>query len=378
MRIAFITSHINRSTQWNWFSEELLERKIPHIHIIINEKYPILADDLKKLGVTVYYLPHKGLLNHFVNLFKTMYYLKKHKINLVHTEMPMGNLIGQIAALLCLIKMRVTTVENTTWAFDFNSKKQYYIDKITFRLAKKIIALTNEARTFLVNVFKVDERKLTHIHHSLKQSDYLHIDKSRTEKLRKELEIDDDIFIIGMVARFEYWKGHVYAISAFKKLVKEYPKLRLYIFGSKGESFDYIMNLIKDNDLEDYIKYKGFVPDNIALFHLFDIHLHVPIKAESETFGINIMEGMISGCAQVLTLSGISCFTAQNEKNCLVVEYSSSDSIYKALKRMIDDPQLRLRLGKQAKEDAIKHFRYDEKVNLHLELYEKLRQETNS
>ncbi|MBL0104487.1 MAG: glycosyltransferase [Bacteroidetes bacterium] len=82
------------------------------------------------------------------------------------------------------------------------------------------------------------------------------------------------------------------------------------------------------------------------------------------------MEGMISGCAQVLTLSGISCFTAQNEKNCLVVEYSSSDSIYKALKRMIDDPQLRLRLGKQAKEDAIKHFRYDEKVNLHLELYE--------
>ncbi|MBL0104489.1 MAG: glycosyltransferase [Bacteroidetes bacterium] len=196
MRIAFITSHINRSTQWNWFSEELLERKIPHIHIIINEKYPILADDLKKLGVTVYYLPHKGLLNHFVNLFKTMYYLKKHKINLVHTEMPMGNLIGQIAALLCLIKMRVTTVENTTWAFDFNSKKQYYIDKITFRLAKKIIALTNEARTFLLNVFKVDERKLTHIHHSLKQSDYLHIDKSRTEKLRKELEIDDDIFII--------------------------------------------------------------------------------------------------------------------------------------------------------------------------------------
>ncbi|MBL0104488.1 MAG: glycosyltransferase [Bacteroidetes bacterium] len=63
-----------------------------------------------------------------------------------------------------------------------------------------------------------------------------------------------------MVARFEYWKGHVYAISAFKKLVKEYPKLRLYIFGSKGESFDYIMNLIKDNDLKTTLSTKDLYP----------------------------------------------------------------------------------------------------------------------
>ncbi|MFN8166080.1 MAG: hypothetical protein U0X76_07920 [Bacteroidia bacterium] len=137
MKIAFITSHINRSTQWNWFSEELNDRKIEHIHIIINEKYPILADDLKAMGVKVYYLRHDGVFSIIRNFFKTIWYIRKEKITLVHTEMPMGNFIGQLSAFFTGIKMRVTTCENTTWAFDFRSKKQLFIDRLTYRLAKK-------------------------------------------------------------------------------------------------------------------------------------------------------------------------------------------------------------------------------------------------
>lgn len=375
MKIAFITSHINRSTQWNWFSEELNDRKIEHIHIIINEKYPILADDLKAMGVKVYYLRHDGVFSIIRNFFKTIWYIRKEKITLVHTEMPMGNFIGQLAAFFTGIKMRVTTCENTTWAFDFRSKKQLFIDRLTYRLAKKVIALTTEAQTFLLNVLKVPQEKVSVIHHSLKAQEYLSTTPEQVAALRKELEIEDNIFLIGMVARFEYWKGHKYAIEAFARLIKEYPNLRLYIFGSKGESFNSIMEQISEYKLEKYIKYKGFISNNIALFHLFDVHLHVPIRAESETFGINIMEGMISGCAQVLTLSGISCFTARKEENCLVVDYCSSVDIYIALKRLIEDPELGKRLGQNAKADALKYFQYEEKVKRHLELYENLRKE---
>lgn len=122
--------------------------------------------------------------------------------------------------------------------------------------------------------------------------------------------------------------------------------------------------------ITSYIK---FVSDNIALFKLFDVHVHIPINSESETFGINIMEGMISGCAQILTLSGISCFTARDEENCLVVPYSNTEAVYLALKRMISDPGLRKRLGEKAREDALKYFQYSDKVQKHLELYEELR-----
>lgn len=375
MKIAFVTSHINRSTQWNWFSEELNRRNIPHIHIIINESKPLLLDDLKERNVEVYYLRHKNKFSFLINIFKVWKLLRKAKVDIVHTELPYGNLVGQSAAVLAGIKMRVTTCENTTWFSDFESRKQELIDQFTYYCAKKVVALTHESYEFLSKHFNIPPHKLYTIHHSIKTSDYLNLTNKHLEDLRQELELPSDKFVIGMVARFEYWKGHVYVIEAMKRLAAEFPDIRLYIFGSKGESYDHVMNMISELQLEEQVIYKGFVKDNIALFKLFDIHIHIPIKLQSETFGINIIEGMISGCAQILTLSGISSFTARDGKNCIVVPYQSADAVYEALRLLILDHDLRKKLGKQAREDAIKHFRYEEKVDLHLALYEDLRRD---
>jgi glycosyltransferase involved in cell wall biosynthesis len=375
MKIAFITSHINRSTQWIWFSEELIRRNIPHIHIVINEYKPLLYDDLKERNVEVYYLKHKNKFSFIKNIFKVWRILRKAKIDIVHTELPYGNLVGQAAAVLSGIKMRVTTCENTTWFSDFESEKQEWIDRYTYYLAKKVIALTHESYEFLSKHFDIPPGKLYTIHHSIKTRDYIDLTEQQVEELRQELELPKDKFIIGMVARFEFWKGHIYVIEAMKKLATEFPDVRLFIFGSKGESYDAVMKLITDLELQDQVIYKGFVKDNIALFYLFDIHIHIPIKLQSETFGINIIEGMISGCAQILTLSGISSFTARDGKNCIVVDYQSTEEVYDALRLLITNDDLRRQLGRQAREDAIKHFRYEEKVDLHLALYEDLRRE---
>jgi glycosyltransferase involved in cell wall biosynthesis len=375
MKIAFVTSHINRSTQWIWFSEELQKRNIDHIHIIINDTKPLLFDDLKELNVNVYYLKHRNFLSFFINFFKVIRIFLVNKIDVVHTELPYGNIVGLSAAYFSRVKMRITTCENTTWFSDYESKKQEIIDRIAYFFAKKIVALTQDSYEFLSKHFKIHPRKLRIIHHSLKHSDYLSITDEKVETLRNELGVPKDKFIIGMVARFEYWKGHYFAIEAFKKLLEEFPDVRLFIFGSKGESFDAVMKQVQENNLEEFIIYKGFVRDNIVLFKLFDIHLHIPIKLRSETFGINILEGMISGCAQVLTLSGISCFTARDGKNCLVVPYQSTEGVYAALRSLRMNDELRLSLGETAREDAIKHFLYTDKVNMHLRLYDELKNE---
>ncbi len=375
MKIAFVTSHINRSTQWIWFSDEMQKRGIQHIHIIINDYKPLLYDDLKEGNIKVYYLKYINKLSLILIFFKIIKIFLDNKINVVHTELPYGNLLGLAAAFICRIKMRITTCENTTWFSDFDSKKQEFIDRLTYFFSKRIIALTQDSYDFLNKNFNIPTQKLCIIHHSLKSSEYLDLTDERIEKLRNELNLSSGIFIIGMVARFEFWKGHIFAVEAMKKLILDFPNVRLYIFGSKGESFENVMSKIAEYNLQDYVIYKGFVRDNIVLYKIFDIHLHIPITLQSETFGINILEGMISGCAQVLTISGISSFTSRDGKNCLVVPYESSEAVYEALKKLICDDALRISLGNQAKEDAIKHFRYSEKFDDHLLLYEELKQE---
>jgi glycosyltransferase involved in cell wall biosynthesis len=172
-----------------------------------------------------------------------------------------------------------------------------------------------------------------------------------------------------MVARFEYWKGHRYAVEALHQLSAEFPQVKLHIIGGKGESFAEVMSLVEQYGLQQKVYHHEYVADNKALYHLFDVHLHVPINPLCETFGITIIEGMISARPQVLTLSGISVQTADNEKNCLVVDYCSATAIYEALKKIILDPELGKRLGVQAKLDAIRMFNYSDKVEQHLDMY---------
>ncbi|MBI3500639.1 MAG: glycosyltransferase family 4 protein [Bacteroidetes bacterium] len=371
MKIAFITSHIYKSTQWNWFSEELLQRGIFHIHIIISDEYPLMADELKKQGVKVFVLPHHSKLSLLTNLFKIIKILKQEKINLVHTELPYGNLLGQTAALLSGIKRRITTCENASWAIDNKNKKQFLIDKLTYRLAKKIIVLTDLSKQYLIKNYKVPEHKLITIWHAVKAEEYQEVSSQRVEKLKNELRVKEDKFILGMVARGEEWKGHIYAIKAIALLKNKYPNLLLIIAGI-DETKKYgkqITDYLNTHHVTDNVRLIRFVTDNVALYRLFQIHIHIPIDEMAETFGITYIEGMISGCAQILTKSGIAFTTAQHLKNCYVVDYCNSEEIAKGIVSLIEDKKLKSEISRQAKEDARKLFDYSIKVNKHLELY---------
>ena len=97
-RVAFVSSHIHTSLQFEWFEEELAKQNIYNIHIIINtleNEIPLLHIELQKLGIKSYLLNYKNRLSFFSLLFSVRKILKENKINVVHTTLPYGNLIGQ-------------------------------------------------------------------------------------------------------------------------------------------------------------------------------------------------------------------------------------------------------------------------------------------
>lgn len=369
MKIAFITSHIVQSKQWIWFSEELLRLSVNHIHIVISELPTPLEEDLTRLGIRVYGIRYRSKVQLALAILKVAAILRREGVDIAHTELPYGNLVGQLAALFAGTRVRISTCENASWAFDFNSWQQKFIDRITYRLANKIITLTPLSSEFLQKHYGVRQSKLQVIFHSLKVSDYLAIDPMRVMNLRNQLGIADNIPVIGMVARMEYWKGHETAIEAMAIVHRDFPEAKLLIFGSQGSYADNVISMIRQKELDGVVSCKGFVRDNIALYRLFDVHLHIPINQSVETFGINIIEGMISGCAQVLTRSGISNYTAIHEENALVVPYQSPTATAEAILRLLRDHTYRQRLGAKAREFALHEFSYEKKVKEHLTIY---------
>ncbi|NLR92502.1 glycosyltransferase family 4 protein [Flammeovirga agarivorans] len=370
MKLAFFTSHIDKSLQWLWYAESLKNNSIEQYHIVIglNKKEPFFVKDLKGIGVNVLYLHHKGSYDFFKNIIKSYNFLQSYKVDLIHTSLPYGNIIGQIVAKLLNVKT-VTTCENVSWAKDFKSKKQEIIDLFTFKLSKNIIATTDTAAEYLKNNWPIKPEKIQKIYHGLKQEEYQNISDDRVFNLKRKYAINDNDFIIGMIARMEFWKGHKYAIKAIFRLKDKYPNIKLLIFGAGGEFLPKFNELILKYDLKNHVFYHGFSDDPIGLFKLFNVHLHVPISKYVETGGINIIEGMISACPQILTLSGYAAQSAEHLKNAYVVDYKSSDSIEKALVYSIENYQKMKDFSIQARKDALNIYSNKVKVQKHLDLY---------
>lgn len=377
MKILYCLSHISKSLQWLWFAEEMKNRGIKQVYVLIetdNENENFFYKDLLNLGIDVYIVPHTGKLSYFKNIQYIRAIIRKHKPDIVHTSLPLGNLAGQIGALLSGIKNRVTTCENASWAHDFNSSEQLIIDKLTYRLAKRVIAVSDSADEYLKKHYQLNTPRLLTIYHGLKESEYENIERDRVEKLKNQLQISKDDFIVGVISRYEFWKGHEFINKAASILKQRnmHQGIKILIFGSKGSYFETAMEQIKTLGIEDVVVYKGFCHDPVALFQLFDVHMHVPLNKYVENCGINIIEGMLSARPQILTKSGYAWQSAEHLKNAYVVEYKNAEAISDAILYMKKYPDIAKKLADQARTDAQNTYGLKVKVDKHLALYNEL------
>lgn len=373
--IAIISSHIHKSLQFEWFHEELKNNNVNNIHIIINTMQniePLLAIELNKLGIKCYVFNYKNSFSILRILLDIRKVLKHYNINIVHTTLPYGNLIGQLAALSLGIKARLTTCENASWAFDYKSKKQWIIDKFTFWSSKKIISVADTAEDFLLNKWKLNPKKVFQINHSLKFSEYENVSSERINNLKKEISVNNEDFIIGMISRTEFWKGHPYVIEAMRIIANKYPHIKLLICGSIGFDHQKLLDLISENRLSENVKFIGFVNDPISFLKFIKIQVHVPINKYVENCGISIIEGMGAKTPQILTLSGYSYQSAKHMKNAYVVDYCNSEEIAAGIEYLYLNYDKALEFGIQANKDAVEQYSTKVKFDKHISIYNQL------
>jgi hypothetical protein len=133
MNILYVLSHINKSLQWEWFAEEMKNRGAEQTYIIIDDgilKSSCLHTELLKMGITSYFLQRHSKLSHFTNLAKTISIIRNVKPDIIHTSLPYGNAIGQMAALVTGIKYRISKI-----------KARSLLITLLIRSAKKLLPL---------------------------------------------------------------------------------------------------------------------------------------------------------------------------------------------------------------------------------------------
>jgi glycosyltransferase involved in cell wall biosynthesis len=176
--------------------------------------------------------------------------------------------------------------------------------------------------------------------------------------LRKRLGFGDGDVLIGIVANFRQNKNHVFLLKAFREVVRRHPHARL-LFAGQGFPGDLenseteIVTYIRNNGLEDSVRLLGYQSSAQDLLRALDIFCLVSHK---EGLPLSLIEAMAAGLPVVGTaVEGIR-EVVEPEVNGLVVAPDDVPGLTAALVRLIDDVELRGRMGRAARRKACEKY----------------------
>jgi glycosyltransferase involved in cell wall biosynthesis len=172
------------------------------------------------------------------------------------------------------------------------------------------------------------------------------------------------------VGRLVYYKGLHNAIRALASVPG-----RLLVVGNGPLEPD-LRRLAEEVGVADRVIWRGRLSEQelTAAYHAATA-LWLPSNARSEAFGLVQVEAMASGCPVINTAipaSGVS-WVSRHEESGLTVPIDDPAALAGAARRLLSEPGLRDRLGRQARKRARLEFADDLMGRRSLDLYQKVR-----
>lgn len=156
-------------------------------------------------------------------------------------------------------------------------------------------------------------------------------------------------------------KGTLETLEAFKIVSKEVSEAHLVVIGM-GELESKVKDMIEQSGVKDRITLLPWQPiDDLApIYAQSDIMVHpsVPFDGWEEQWGLLMLQAQACGTPVITTKTGSLEETVLDNKTGLLVEKSEPEFIYRAMKKLLTDDQLRDTLGKGARQYILEHFSY--------------------
>ena len=226
----------------------------------------------------------------------------------------------------------------------------------------KIIANSNYTKDLMHASLKIDEEKIKIIHPGIDiYKDFISLEDE--QNVKSILKGRDPI--ITTLARVEKRKGHKFIINAVSDLVSEFPRL-IYLIAGMGPYLDEVKKYVDELSLNNHVIFLGWItePEKSLILKNSDVFAMTPttVGESVEGFGMAFIDAAFHGIPSVGSKSGgISDAIIENETG-LLTEVGNQTDITNKLKALLQNFELRNRLGKRGKEIAENEYSWDKKV----------------
>lgn len=307
------------------------ERFIP---ILITGSEGLLVDDAKRLGIEAYFLPSLVREINPVKDIQALLYIRRLLLRIkrssqspiiVHTHSSKAGIIGRWAAYLSGIPVIIHTFHGYGFN-DYQSllKKWLFIflERLTARITTKFIAVSknNIEKGINAGIFKGDDVELIRSGIDIGEFKDVAIDKA---KKKKELGIEADLPIVGMIACFKPQKAPLDFIKAAHIVHQKMPDVRFIVAGD-GELRPAIEDLINRFGMKDKIRLLGFRRDIPEILKCLDVFV---LTSLWEGLPRVILQAMAAGIPVVATAVDGSSEVVKNGINGFLVKPGDLEGI---------------------------------------------------
>ncbi len=154
--------------------------------------------------------------------------------------------------------------------------------------------------------------------------------------------------IVGSIGRLDAMKAHNVLLRAIAPLAN----VKAVILGEGAERSS-LEKLAAELGIVDRVEFPGWIENPRSYLPKFDV---VAMPSRSEGFPLAMVEAMLAARPVIATRVGSMPEAVIPGKTGLLIEKNDVAGLTEALRQLRDQPELRLQLGNQARELALKHF----------------------
>jgi glycosyltransferase involved in cell wall biosynthesis len=316
------------------------------------------AAELAAAGVAFFEIPVQrrfGPLGDLRALYALYRLLRRERFDLVHTHTPKGGLLGQYAALLARVPLRVHTIHGLYFPGFMRPRQRWlyvWLERITLAFSHHNFSQNPEDIPVAIAERISAPERLEQIGNgiSLRRFDPARVTPDERRRVRARLGLGGGELVVGMVARLVAEKGYEEAFRAARLVADRIPEARFLFVGGFEDKPDAIApDALARHGIAGIARFLGHRRDVEQLYAAMDVFMlpsHPRSVMEAAAMGLPCVATDVRGCRQCV----------DHEVTGLLVPARDPAALAAALERLLRSPAERARMGAAGRQKAVREF----------------------
>ncbi len=336
-----------------------------------NQKYKITVINELRRAIE----PVKDLISYY----KIKSYLRELQPDVVHTHSAKAGILGRFAAwnLKGRWDANRPAVVHTIHGLAFHPYQSNWLNKFYIAIEKSAAKRTDffisvaDAMTSQALAAGIGRpEQFATAYSAIEEEQFLEpIPNQQRDDFRRKYEIPEDAIVLITIARLFMLKGHDYIIESTKQLAPQFGKC-IWLFVGDGNLADHYKEQIHQFGLADRFRFTGLMPPGeIPLaIQSSDILVHCSLR---EGLARTLPQAMLCG-KPAISFDIDGAREVVNENTGRLIEPKNVEQLTQACAELIQDENLRRKLGETGREFVKEKFAPETMVNKIEELYRNL------